>query len=162
MKKTLKSSSGLTLIELMLVLTITAIISSVGIINIFNFKANQDLDNTAKEIVASLREANAKSITGDNLNPLLNERWGVHFDNTSSPAFYEIFNGDSYPGTTFRKRILNPGLEFEIPVGGSSLDVFFDKLTGITNPTQNVKIRLKTDTSKFKIISINSNGSIDF
>ena len=161
MKKILKSSSGLTLIELMLVLTITAVVSSFGIINIFNFKANQDLDNTAKEIVASLREANAKSITGDNSN-LLNESWGVHFDNISIPAFYEVFNGDAYPGTTFRKRILNPGLEFEIPASNSSLDVLFDKLTGITNPPQNVKIRLKTDTSKFKIISINSNGSIDF
>ncbi len=161
MKKNIKSSSGLTLIELLIVISVIAVLSSFGILNLFNFKANQDLDNSAKEIVSSLREASSKSVTGENLN-IQGERWGVHFDNSGSSDFYEVFKGTSYPGTTLRKRILNPRLEFEIPANNSSLDVFFDKLTGITNSSQTVKIRLVNDPSKFKIISISPNGSINF
>ncbi|MST04207.1 MAG: prepilin-type N-terminal cleavage/methylation domain-containing protein [Candidatus Pacebacteria bacterium] len=161
MKNKLKSSSGLTLIELLVVVGIIAALSGFGMSNLFGFKAGQDLDNTAKEIVASLRDASSKSVTGEDLN-IQGERWGVHFDNSGSSDFYEVFKGTTYPGTAYSKRVLNPRLEFEVPNNNSSLDIFFDKLTGITNSLQTVKIIISGDASKFKIITIDSNGSIKF
>lgn len=156
-----KKNSGLTLIELLIVLGIISIIATISTLNLFDFKAGQDLDFSTKEVVATIRDAQTKSITQENLGA--SEVWGVRFTNPSvGVGFYEVWKGVSYPGILNSKKFLTPNTEFETPAKGSFLDITFQKITGVTNSSQTVKIRIINDITKFRIVTVSSNGSIDF
>jgi prepilin-type N-terminal cleavage/methylation domain-containing protein len=84
-------NSGFTLIEMAVVLSIFAIISSLVIFNYSDFRSSVSLDNLSQDIALSVRRAQsyATSVQGSNdINAgLVFPGYGMHFSTTAGPAF---------------------------------------------------------------------------
>lgn len=116
-----------TLIELLLVMAVLAVIGGITSTFLFGAKTTATLEEESRQIVNTLRVAGQRSVTQEE-----NASWGVHFDNTESMPFYELFWGTSYAVATtsdrvyFANTIIYQGL-------ATSTNVVFAKRTG--NPT---------------------------
>lgn len=119
-------AKGFTLIELLIVIGITIAISGVGISSYINQKRAKSLDFMAQEIVGYLRYAQQKSMVQED-----GAQWGVHFENpTSGDDFYALYTGSSYTSAE-ETRYLLEGIEFQTPASGNSVDMSYEKLTGL-------------------------------
>lgn len=151
------STIGFTLIELMIVIAITAIIvaGSYGIIG-FNFKSQSELELTAREIVSVLRNAQDRSMSQED-----SVRWGVYFENTDKDnGFYVLYKGVTT--TIVSKKNLRSNIEFFDPSISSSRDVEFSSMTGMPASAVNIIFNLKNNPSILTTITINSNGQIQY
>lgn len=150
--------SGFTLLEVILTLAILAVISVISFSYLGGFKSGADLEETANQVVGKLREAQQKSMAGED-----NKKWGVHFDNAGADPFYEIFSTtNSYAsGSTIVEKIylsnLAPDAIFDTPSAGQSIDIIFSKITGVPPSAQNIVINLRGAT---KTISTETSGRI--
>lgn len=153
-----RANLGFTLLEVILTLTILAVISAIGFSYLGGFKSGVDLEETANQIVGKLREAQQKAMAGED-----NKKWGVHFDNTGADPFYDIFSTNTdYAGAgVITERIyltsLTAEVKFDTPVAGQSADVIFSKITGVPSSAQNIVINLQGAT---KTINIETSGRI--
>lgn len=150
--------NGFTLLEVILTLTILAVISAISFSYLGGFKSGADLEETAGQIVGKLREAQNKAMAGED-----NQKWGVHFDNAGADPFYEIFSTNTdYAGAgAIVEKIyltsLATEVKFDTPAGGQSIDVIFSKITGAPSATQDIVINLQGAT---KTINIETSGRI--
>lgn len=122
--------AGFSTLEALLVISIMAILSVLGIGAYRSYVKNVELDSTAKTITSDLKEARSKAMTGqDNL------KWGIRFSN-SSDDYYELFStptGYSSPSTTTSTvTYLSGTITFTAPSEGTTTDVIFTKITGTT------------------------------
>ena len=149
--------SGFTLIELIIVMAITAIII-VGSYNIIglNFKSQNELELSAREIVSVLRNAQDRSISQEDSG-----QWGVYFENSVSDSnFYFLYKGAT---TTFiSKKILQSNIQFLDPSIGNVKDISFNKMDGLPISPATVVISLKNNLLASTTIIINSNGQIQY
>ncbi len=154
---------GFTLIELLIVITITSILVSTASLSIYGFFARQNLTLTRNEIIAVLREAQNKSILGqDGDNDGNSDNWGVHFENSTND-FYKIFyNNYSSSSLAISSYNLEQGVMFLIPAEGKSEDIIFSHLNGLPNASSTVKICLKHNHSSSITINISKNGKISY
>ena len=149
---------GFTLLEVILVIAILAIISTISFSYLGGFKTSSELDETAGQIVGKLREAQSKAMTGED-----GKKWGVHFDNAGSDSSYDFFSTtNSYAsGSAIVETIylthLAQGVTFSMPAAGQSVDVIFSKITGVPAVAQNVVISLQNST---KTIIVETSGRI--
>jgi len=145
-----------TLLELLIVIGITAVLSAVGVGFYVNQQKTKILDNTAQEIANYLRYAQQKSIAQEQ-----GLQWGVHFDNpTSGSDFYALYTGTTY-SSPIETKYLPAGIEFQTPTSGNSVNVSFNKLTGLNSSgaEQEIIIRL-TSNQVARVIRTMSNGLV--
>ncbi|MFA5392117.1 MAG: type II secretion system protein [Candidatus Paceibacterota bacterium] len=117
---------GFTMIELLIVIGITAVLSVVSV----GFYANQQkaklLESTAQEIASYLKYTQQKSVSQEQ-----GLQWGIHFDNpTSGSDFYALYTGTTY-SSAVETKYLPAGITFQTPTPGSSTDASYEKLTGL-------------------------------
>lgn len=154
---------GFSLIELIMVMAIFAIISSITMNFYSGYKSKIDIETEGDAIIGKLREARGYALNGEQFL-----KWGVHFDNPTTgedanKPFYELFFGASYPGTIKEKIYLSSFLQFNTPAAGTFFDILFDINTGkCSSPclNQSIIISLKNGT-QIKTITINSEGKIE-
>lgn len=148
---------GFTLIELIIVMAITAIIivGSYGILG-FNFKSRNELELAAREIVSVLRNAQDRSISQED-----GVQWGVYFENMSNNSgFYVLYKGAT---TTFiSKKNLNPNIKFSDPLIGNSKDISFNKMSGLPVSSTTIVIFLENNSLATTTITVNLNGQIQY
>lgn len=154
---------GFSLVELLVVIGIVAIISTIGVNSFLNFKQSKTLDVEVDTVVAEIRGVMSRArAQQDGL------QWWIHFQNTSGAAndFYTICSGayttsgtkcDEEGGTRFSIRTLPAGIIFLDPVEGASKDVVFAKATGL--PTEDKTIAISFNQFG-KTIEVNSNGNV--
>ncbi|MBN2197711.1 prepilin-type N-terminal cleavage/methylation domain-containing protein [Candidatus Wolfebacteria bacterium] len=150
---------GFSLIELIISIAILAIVSSVGFINIINYKNRQTLVSNAREIVTILRNAQDRSLSQEG-----GSRWGVYFENpVEGVGFFELFQGSSYSSNAVSlKSSLASSVQFDIPLAGSSSTVVFSPVTGLPDKVLDIEISLIGKPSVSSTISVNSAGKISF
>jgi len=150
-------SKAFTLVELIITLGIIVVLAGVGFLGILNYKNNQSLNSTSREIVSVLRNAQNRSLSQE-----AGSRWGVHFENpSSSNDFYDLFYGASYTISGLVSRTtLASGVEFVLPPNGSSSTVIFSPVTGLPNNSLTIKIFLIAAPSVSSTIIVNQNGQI--
>ena len=153
----MKKVAGFTLVELLIVIGITATISVIGI----GFYANQQksklLETTAQEIASYLRYAQKKSETQEQ-----GLQWGVHFENPASGSdFYGLYTGTSY-STTTEVKYLPVGIQFSTPSTGNSINVSFNKLTGFLSGGSYQQIILINTSSSTKNVLVCQKGIISY
>ncbi|MDI6734239.1 MAG: prepilin-type N-terminal cleavage/methylation domain-containing protein [Patescibacteria group bacterium] len=152
--KKMESKRGFTLIELMIVAVFLMIIGSIGFFTLRNQQLG-NLESDARIIVSRLSQAQARSRAGVSGNS-----WGIYFDNiTPSSAFYALFQGSLFTTST-ETYFLSNTIEFQTPTSGASSSIIFAKLTGKTNMTSTIVIRLKNNTDIAKIITVSAQGQI--
>ena len=151
---------GFSIIELLIVLAILMILLAISIPNITSLVKNPQVKNTSEEVVNILKLAQNKTLSSDG-----NSQYGVYFEITASPHQYILFKGSSFAtrDTAYDKIYSVPTvIEFStINLGGGN-EIVFNRVTGTTQNTGNISVRLKDDTSQTKTIYIDNFGGIGF
>jgi len=146
-----------TLVELLIVIGIIAVIAGFGMLNLYPYWRSKTLEGTAEKIAIFLENAKAKSMVQEN-----GSAWGVHFENpTSSQSFFSLFYGSYSSSTVIQTIYLPKQIEFSDPSEGSSKEIIFEKLTGKTGTSTQIKIYLISSPSQQKTIEVNSFGKIE-
>jgi prepilin-type N-terminal cleavage/methylation domain-containing protein len=111
----IKKNRGMTYVELIVVLSIFAIVSSVVIFNYGNFQSRIDIRNLASDIALQVVAAQKASISGllpvqvPTVSPW-KPAYGVYFDLTSNKTFTyfaDLNNSNFYSGTNCTGECLN-------------------------------------------------------
>ena len=142
---------GLTLIELLLVIAILLVVSSLAIPFIQSFQTSADLAAQADILTTTLRLARLQAVTGAH-----DSGWGVYFD-TDNRRFI-LFKGDG-----FGSRDARYDQEFRYPasiavttdLGG---EIQFNRYSG--DPSASGTIELADETNQARVL-INAYGKIE-
>ena len=145
-----------TLIELLIVIGITAIMAVFLIMSPLSFRSRQDLNLTVLEMTAVLRNAQDNSISQES-----GSVWGIYFDNTNDSGFYDFFSGSDYSSINIVSRSsLRSNIKFIQPAIGASSTVIFSAVSGLPVASTTIIIALREDLSSSRAIIINANGQI--
>ncbi len=151
---------GFTIIEVIVVITIIVILATVSITALYSLQKRSHLDNGIQEFVNILKFAQNKTLSSEN-----NNQYGVYLDNSVSPNKYVLFEGSSYALRNISADLiyfLHQTVEFfGINLNGGN-EIVFDKLTGMTQQSGSIVLRLKADTSQNKTVYISNVGAIGF
>lgn len=147
---------GFTLIELMITIALAVILSYGGLLMLVSFRGRQDLAITSRLVVATLRDAQARSISQEE-----GKLWGVRFD--ASGRTYSIFYGSTCSPETFVSTTnIKANLEFTDPASGVK-DVCFKKVSGLSTASSPVTVTLglAADPTTTDTLTIYQNGRIE-
>lgn len=151
----LKTDKGFTLVEIIVIITITVLIVG-GITASFSvFSNNKILEVTASEVLSELDEARALTLASYD-----NTVYGLHIESDK----ITIFKGSIYSPIDVDNKITK--LSARISISNISLfdggdDIVFQRLTGKTNNYGALTISLVSDPAKTKIITIQESGIIE-
>lgn len=149
---------GFTIIELLVVLALTATVSAFGVISLTNQKRSRDLESALQDFSSVLRDTQRRSITQqDGL------RWNVRAtNNVGSGDVYELFTGTSYSTSSVRESYqLRNGISFSQPFSGTTTDIFFSPVSGKTTGERSLSLVTKTADGLVGDIIIDSLGRTD-
>ena len=150
--------AGFSLFELLIVIAMVAVLATVSIAYLVGYRNQSDLDSTAKRIVATLRDAQNRSLTQASLST-----WGVHFDNASGTRpFWVIFTGSYNASSVFASYPLPVSVGFAsatVPVAGFK-EIVFTQGTGLASASTSISIYLTALPSASATIAIASSGAV--
>jgi len=152
--KSLKNNSGITLIEIIIVMVILSIIAVFVLGSLSTYKQTRELKTEAEVVVAYLEDAKSKTLASLDLS-----QYGVHFETDS----VTLFKGSSYSSSDPDNLVheLSSSVEASsISLAGSAVDVVFTRLTGDVTSYGTITISLISNSSKQKIITVTSLGNI--
>ena len=164
-----RASRGFTLIEVLLVMGITAVLLVMGAINMLGYIGRQNLESETRAIVALMRDAQSKAMSQEE-----ESRWGVYLYNNAGEDrdYYAIFQADealvastSYngiPGTTLERKTMRSNVEFTSPDSATSTIILFSKVSGLPNASTTAVLQRVDDASNQKTVYISGNGKIDY
>ncbi len=144
-----RNYNAFTLLELMLAITIIAIIAAGVIALDIPAQQRNDLDTARNSIIQTLRSARSKAraVDGD-------VSWGVSIQ----PSTFVLFKGASYAS---RDTSYDEATEMPQTLAPSGLsEIVFAKRTG--DPTNTGTITLTSKTNEQRTITINAKGMIDY
>ncbi len=146
---------GLTIIEVIIIIFLVTIVSTIVFNNLSSFKKEQVLRNTTNNVITFLNKAKQNTLSSIN-----SSAYGVHFDSDKMV----LFAGGNYSDSDPNNEIVYFDDSVSIPsvgglnIGGSN-DVIFERLTGDTTGGT-IKIQLNSDNNKYRIINISKTGLI--
>jgi len=146
-------AKGITLVEVLVSITIIAILSSIIVVSLSSYRASKLVETTANEIAFKLEEAKTNSIAGKG-----GSSFGIHFASTS----YTYFRGSTYNSSDTDNISPTFPEDFSITTNltGSAVNIIFSRLTGTPNVTGTITISKTNDSSKTKTITIGNLGDI--
>ncbi len=123
------SLRGFSLIELMITIAIIAIFSSGAVIWFFGYQRQAELDSAAKNIVNTLRDAQARSVSGKDFKP-----WGVYFDISGSKYVLFRNEGGGYAAAAVKEEnYLSSFVKISaVTLNGGGNEIIFNKSAGDT------------------------------
>ncbi len=153
----LKSSffrRGITLIEILVVISILGILVTVALPQFSKIKENQVLKNTVEDVTSALHTAQSQSLASvDSLE------YGVHFQSDQIVIFKgKVFLADAQDNKIIN--IISPASISDVTLGGISSttgDIYFERLSGMPNKTGTITV---TIPSLSKIITISATGAV--
>jgi Tfp pilus assembly protein FimT len=155
---TIFNYQSFTFIELLVIVGILIILIAIAVPNLSFFQKGSDLTNSSEEIINILRVAQSKTLASE-----IASQWGVYFDDTTSPHRYTLFKGTNYAArdNSFDEihKIPETVEISQINLAGEK-EVVFNRISGETNQTGNLTLKLISDPSKTKTIYIDSSGQI--
>ena len=133
--------NGLTLIEIILSLTILAILTSMSFVWFLDYYRQTELDSSAKSIVNILRKAQSNSTSGKD-----SKNWGVYFDNTNNKLILFRDEGSGYgDGSSIAIKEENYLSSFvtivSISLNGGGKEIIFDSPRGETSQYGTIEIK---------------------
>lgn len=146
-------SRGITMLELVVVIAIIIVLASLIITSFSAFRNSKILDTGTENVLSILAKARGNTLSSKN-----DYQYGVHLE-TSQVV---LFRGGVYSSSDSSNEVapLDSALEISsITLTGGGSDVIFDRLTGKTSMDGTVVVRVKSDNTKTKTITINATGS---
>src|SRR5688572_13609708 len=136
---------GFTLFEVVIVVSMLAILSTMVVGGIIFFQKKTELNNAVQEFAAVLRLAQARALASEQ-----ESQYGVHINTSVAPNEYVLFKGATYATriASFDQTYSLPKtVEFsEVNLGGN--EVTFEKLTGFASQAGNISLRLIQDAAQ--------------
>jgi prepilin-type N-terminal cleavage/methylation domain-containing protein len=156
MKKLLKSTTGFSLVELLLVIALFALLFSASTVVFGALASRQSLQTEGERVVQTLREARTYA-----LSQRLDSAWGVYLDTASDPQAFILFKGSSYAGRDAAYDQVNalfPSVHYGALNLGGAFEIVFSKRTGsaLTSGT------FELATEDVLTVSVNPLGFIDY
>lgn len=147
--------NGFTLIELLVTIAVVAVVSAGVLVGYRGLSGGFDLKTQSFKALDVLNLARARTLAS-----LGASTYGVHFEQTQ----FVLFKGASYdalsPDNVFY--VLPSTVEIaDITLSGGGADVVFNRLTGTTSQSGSLKVRLISDTSRFRTIEVLASGRAD-
>lgn len=145
-----KLSSGFTLIELIMVLTIMAVLAAIVFSSFIKWRDSNSLSKDTETIISVLRQARNQTLSSKNSSV-----YGVRFATTT----VTLFAGTNYSVSTTTNKVFNLGKGniLTITLAGNGKDVVFQRLTGETSQNGTVVISSPRLTT-IKTITIYKTG----
>ena len=171
MKKLIVSKSGFTLVEMIVVISIIALISTIMLTNYRGGQKESTLQRAAQQVVSDLRRAQNMAISTKELGTTYG--YGVYFNSSGYPTSYILFadaDNDKYYdiGEEVEAAIELPTHIQINSVSPSPVHIFFlppDPTTFInadSTPGVSSTITLKIeDVAKTKTVTVNTAGLIE-
>lgn len=147
-----KRIKGFTLIEIIVAILVLSVAAVLVIPAWKSFSDNVNLGNAEQMLEAKIKLAKNYS-----LGSLGDSVYGIHFDVLNNR--FVLFSGGAFIDGAPTNQIFNLPSNVEIygvGLSGGGNDLVFGRLTGGTNNSGTVGIRIKTDNSKSRQIAINS------
>lgn len=151
-----QTNKGFTLIELLIVVAIISVISVGGFIAVSRYRDSQNLKLTSNELVASIREAQKRSVTQRD-----GKQWGIRFINSASIHKFEIWSGSSYASSTADQSYkLRRGVQFTNPHTSSTYDLIFTVMRGDITEKKVFSLTPGVAGSLVQDITVNTLGGV--
>ena len=150
-----KNKKGFSLIETLAVVAIGGILVSVVLFSFSSFRNSKIIDVSADQVLSVINEARVKAVSSEDYS-----RFGVYFEN----GRIVFFKGDIFTESNLSniETAFSPLVEIsDISLNGGGSNIIFQKLTGKTGNYGSLRIRLKSDNSKYKTISVKSTGVVN-
>ena len=149
----MKQQSGVTLIELIVVLSISITLLAIATIGLSGAQQIAVTSTTGETIISDIKEQQIKSMIGDTEGRLTPDSYGVHFDTDK----YVLFHGISYSaGDTSNFPVILNNQKFVSPL---PTDIVFAKISG--EITASVVIQLQDiPTGKLRKIHLSQYGVV--
>lgn len=152
------TNKGFTLIEILVIIGILIILTGITVPAFRYSQKESHLSSSVEEIINILRLVQNKTLASEEAS-----QWGAYFDTTTTPHQYVSFKGMNYLSRdiAFDEIYRLPKVVeiYEINLGGEN-EVVFDRISGETSHSGNIKIRLINNLSKTETIYIESSGQI--
>ncbi len=156
---------GFSLVETLVIITIITTIAVVSVETIINFQQQSLVESSAKELVATLRQAQGKSRAGE----LAQGEMAADFTTNGLPTYGVSLNGSNYAlirkatpvatGTeatlTLESHVVSAGVTFS-PAG---FTVMFARVSGLADSALAVTLQKGTNTTA-RTITVLDNGLI--
>lgn len=145
-----KTQKGFTLIEVILAITIFALLVGFTTINLLQPQTRATLGSTVTTLVADIKEQQTKAMAGDSLGSGTADNHGIYFEKTR----YIIFKGPGYVVSDPTNFVVNidPGLSLYFNLPNSQ--IFFSQNSGEWNDLAQGK------TYSDYSITVQSNGGV--
>lgn len=144
---------GFTLVEMLIVITILAIVCTILVTSLQSFSRHQALERDTESLISLLEQA--RKDTTDSQNAA---QYGVHFTTTSATYFV----GPTYSAgaSTNQVMTLNKMNTMAATLTGGGADVLFNRIIGDTSQNGTVVIT-SSATGKTKTVTIYKTGLVE-
>jgi Tfp pilus assembly protein FimT len=147
-------NKGVTIIEILIVVTIIIIVATISTVGFSALNARQALEKDTIKIMSVLNEARSKTLSSKGPS-----QYGVHIDGTE----VVLFRGTSYSPSDPENEVvtLSPRsriTQMTFSSGGS--DIIFSRLTGASNKSGEITVALVNDLSTTRTITIYMTGIV--
>jgi prepilin-type N-terminal cleavage/methylation domain-containing protein len=150
----MRNQRGFTLIELMVVITITAILLGFTTINLVGSQQRASLNAIEQELLADLKQQQLKAMIGDTEGRETSDTYGIHFDSGK----YTLFHG-TYSSTDSANFAINLDQNFQFQSPGT--DIIFSKISGEISAGSITNIAIRDTTNgNVKTITVNRYGVV--
>jgi len=147
-------AQGFSFIELLAVLAVVGILSTIVWASFSNFRQQQVLSGGTETVLSVLNQARSKTLAAKG-----SSRHGVRLASTT----VTLFAGSSYAaGNVDNQTIALPAgvIIANVAVAGGGTDIVFDRLTGKTGQSGSIRLEIANNSAKSRTITVLSTGII--
>ncbi len=143
---------GFTLIEVLLALSVVAIIAAISVTSLSNFNKDKALTIEVEKVLSLVTKARSLTLAAKD-----DSGYGVHFEDRKAV----LFKGASYSSSaaTNQIQLLNDEVKISaIALTGGATDVVFQKLSGATAQNGTITLTSVRNSSQTKVITVTGTG----
>ena len=152
-KSHLSSPAGFTAVEVILIMSLLAILLSLVSVNLFKFQHKSQLSSTIDTFLADYKEQQIKAMVGDTSGTATPSAYGIHLETTSYTEFRNIYGTDNFILS------LPSGTQFTSTTFSNSQVLFATGSGEVATGDNTITIKDTGDNTQ-KVITINKYGVV--